>query len=86
MLVSSADDPNKVGYVDWNDEHSPDFVAGKVLPVTDKTGKVVGYWGVQVGWIDLQVKEAPGFDFATYRAQKTAELNAAMAAHPPTSK
>lgn len=39
-----------------------------LVEVLDPNGAVIAYWGNRVGWIDKDTVEAPGFDFAAYRA------------------
>lgn len=39
-----------------------------LVEVLDTNSAVIAYWGNRVGWIDKDTVEAPGFDFAAYRA------------------
>jgi len=64
--------PPSVGYVDWQGYSD----GANLAAITDRSGRTIGYWGHELGWLDLSVVASPGFDYQSARAAKRAENRA----------
>lgn len=58
------------GYITGEALHmSPARSVGELAPVTDDAGKTVGYWGGELGFVEIHQAEDPAFDLRALREE-----------------